>query len=162
MAESTTDDWPARLASADDADTVARLLHAFNVEFDTPSPGTDVLARRLAHLLRDDRTFAVLAGTPVVGVGLVTLRPNVWYDGPVALLDELYVAPELRSRGIGSAMLARLVQTCRERGVGLIEINVDEADVDAQRFYERHGFSGLGEVTGERAFYYEMELAPEG
>lgn len=161
MAESTTDDWPTRVASADDADTVAHLLHAFNVEFDTPSPGADVLARRLAYLLRDDRTFAILAGTPAVGVGLVTLRPNVWYEGAVALLDELYVTPELRSRGIGAAMVARLVQTCRERGVDLIEINVDEADVDAQRFYERHGFSGLGEVTGERAFYYEMELAPE-
>ena len=38
------------------------------------------------------------------------------------------------------------------------EINVDAGDVDAQRFYERHGFSGTDPDTGERAFYYSLEL----
>ena len=41
----------------------------------------------------------------------------------------------------------------------MVEINVDEADVDAQRFYERHGFSATEPDTGERAFYYFQELA---
>lgn len=152
------DPAPARLAAAADAAEVARLLHDFNVEFDTPSPGVGVLAHRLTHLLHDGSTFAILAGEPAVGVALVTLRPNVWYDGPVALLDELYVVPERRGQGIGSRIVSLLVDSCRERGVGLVEINVDEGDVDAQRFYERHGFSGLGPATGERALYYEREL----
>ena len=39
-----------------------------------------------------------------------------------------------------------------------IEINVDAGDVDAQRFYERQGFSGVDPDTGERAFYYSLEL----
>jgi hypothetical protein len=43
-------------------------------------------------------------------------------------------------------------------GVSAIEINVDAEDVDAQRFYERHGFSGTDPDTGERAFYYSLEL----
>ncbi len=149
-----------RLATAADADAdaVARLLHDFNVEFETPTPGVDVLAHRLVHLLGDGSTFAILAGEPSAAVAVVTLRPNVWYDGPVALLDELYVVPSLRGQGIGSRIVDLLVAECRARGVGLIEINVDEADVDAQRFYERHGFTGLGPETGERAFYYERSL----
>ena len=48
------------------------------------------------------------------------------------------------------------------RGVELIEINVDEGDVDAQRFYERHGFSATEPATGERAFYYARELTTDG
>lgn len=159
MADPAHTDWPARLASTDDAGTVARLLHDFNTEFDTPTPGPEWLTRRLQQLLAGDSTIALVAGEPAVGFALVTLRPNVWYEGQVALLDELYVVPALRSQGIGATLIELLVRTCRARGVELIEINVDEADVDAQRFYERHGFSGLGEVTGERAFYYEMELA---
>jgi len=152
-------DAPApRLATPSDADEVARLLHDFNVEFDTPSPGPSVLAPRLRELLAGDRTYAALAGTPSVAVALVTLRPNVWYTGPVALLDELYVRPDLRDRGIGSAVIELVLATARERGVQLVEINVDEGDVDTQRFYRHHGFSMIEPHTGERAFYFWQEL----
>lgn len=136
------------------------MLHDFNTEFDTPSPGPDVLAARLQQLLAGPGTFAILAGSPAVAVAMVTLRTNVWFEGAVALLDELYVVPELRGHGIGTTVVELLVASCRERGVDLIEINVDEADVDAQRFYERHGFSGVQPDTGERAFYYSQELTP--
>jgi GNAT superfamily N-acetyltransferase len=150
--------WNPRLATADDAGEVARLLHDFNTEYETPSPGVDTLATRLRALLGGDDTVAILAGTPAVGVALITLRPNVWYAGPVALLDELYVVPHLRSQGIGSAIVAQLLSTARARQVDLIEINVDEGDVDAQRFYERHGFSSTETGSTERAFYYFREL----
>ncbi len=153
------DSWGVRLATAADADEVARLLHDFNSEFATPSPGAAVLSARLRRLLAGDTTIAIVAGTPAVGLALVTLRPNVWYIGPVALLDELYVVPNLRGRGIGSAIMERLLAVARDWGVELVEINVDEGDVDAQRFYERHGFSAT-ETPGstERAFYYWREL----
>jgi GNAT superfamily N-acetyltransferase len=151
-----------RLATVDDAEEVARLLHDFNTEFDTPSPGAEVLAARLRVLLAGDETFAILAGSPAVAVALITLRPNVWYAGKVALLDELYVAPELRGRGIGSAIVEALLSISRARRVDLIEINVDEGDVDAQRFYQRHGFSATEPGTAERAFYFSQELRPVG
>jgi ribosomal protein S18 acetylase RimI-like enzyme len=150
--------YEPRIATVADADEVARLLHDFNTEFDTPSPGSAVLAERLRTLLAADSTFALLAGEPSVAVALVTVRPNVWYDGAVALLDELYVQPHLRGRGIGTTLIDLLLQLARERGFDLIEINVDESDRDAQRFYERHGFSGVDLDTGERAFYYAQEL----
>lgn len=151
--------WQPRLATVADAGEVARLLHDFNTEFDTPSPGVGPLTDRLGDLLAGDSTFAIVAGEPAVAVALVTLRPNVWYAGPVALLDEMYVAPDLRGNGIGSAVIELMLSTARQRGVELVEINVDEADVDAQRFYERHGFSPIQEDSGEHAFYFSQELA---
>lgn len=157
-------DLPAqpRLVPVEEAGEVARLLHQFNTEFDTPSPGVEVLTDRLRRLLVGDNTFAILAGRPAVGVALITLRPNVWYPGPVALLDELYVVPHLRSRGIGSAIIDLLVSTARSQGVSLIEINVDEGDVDARRFYERHGFSATEPGSDERALYYSQEMQSDG
>jgi GNAT superfamily N-acetyltransferase len=148
----------ARLATVHDAAAVARLLHDFNAEFDTPSPGVEVLTDRLRRLLDADRTFAVIAGEPTAGVALVTLRPNVWYDGKVAMLDELYVAPAHRNRGMGSALVRRLVDDAPARGIDAIEINVDEGDLDARRFYERHGFSPVDPDSGDRALYYALEL----
>jgi GNAT superfamily N-acetyltransferase len=151
-------DLEPRLAGPDDAETVAHLLHDFNTEFDTPTPGIAVLTRRLQSLLAGPSTIAYLAGEPAAGVALVTLRSNVWYDGPVALLDELYVAPDRRGHGLGAAMIHLLIADAKEKGVSAIEINVDAEDVDAQRFYERHGFNGVDPDTGERAFYYSLEL----
>lgn len=148
----------ARRATTDDADVVARLLHEFNTEFDSRTPGARALAGRLRGLLAAPETWALLVGDPPVGVALVTLRPNVWYDGPVALLDELYVVPSLRGQGLGAALIELLLSECAARGVSAIEINVDAPDVDAQRFYERHGFTGVDPETGDRAYYYSLEL----
>lgn len=146
----------ARLAEPSEVDAadVARLLHDFNTEFNTASPGPQVLAPRVRRLLAQGATYAVLAGTPPIGIALVTVRPNVWYDGPVALLDELYVAPDHRGQAVGTAMIDAVRAEARARHAELIEINVDEGDTDARRFYERHGFTSIEPDTGEGALYY--------
>jgi GNAT superfamily N-acetyltransferase len=146
------------MATSDDAAEIARLLHEFNLEYGWPSPGADVLTPRLRALLDGPATFAIVAGSPMEALALVTLRPNVWVDGSVATLDEMYVVPELRGQGIGSAVMDVLLGYAREHGIDLIEINVDEADADTQRFYERHGFSGIVEETGDRAFYFAQDV----
>lgn len=147
-----------RVAAVADASTVARLLDAFNREYDTPTPGPAVLAARLRRLLADGDLIAVLAGDPAAAVALLTLRSNVWYEGPVALLDELYVSPQLRGQGLGSALLAAAEAIARQRGGQLLEINVDGDDVDARRFYERHGYTNTSPGQDEPVFYYYREL----
>ena len=147
-----------RRAAVDDAAIVARLLDDFNTEYDTPTPGVAAIESRLRLLLVGDSTFALLAGDPPSAVALVTLRPNVWFTGPVALLDELYVARAQRGNGLGSALVSLLRTECRSRGVALIEVNVDEGDVGALRFYDRHGFLLVQPDTSERAFYLSLEL----
>ena len=151
--------WPVRLATVADADEVAHLLDDFNTEFDAPTPGVDVLAARLRVLLAGEATVVIVAGSPAVAVAVVTVRPNVWCAGGVALLDELYVVPSLRGNGIGAAMVAELLSLARHRAVDLVEINVDEGDVDARRFYERHGFTSTEPGSSERAIYYYLELS---
>jgi GNAT superfamily N-acetyltransferase len=141
-----------------DAVAVAGLLHEFNVEFGDPSPGVDVLARRLRRLLPTENTIAFLAGHPPVGLALLSLRANVWYDAPVALLDELYVEPSLRGRGIGSRLLQSCISLVRIRQIDLMETNVDGEDRDARRFYERHGFRCVQGHHTEPALYYSQEF----
>jgi GNAT superfamily N-acetyltransferase len=137
---------------------VAGLLHDFNREFGDPTPVPEVLARRLDGLLSGGSTLAMLAGEPIVGFALMTLRPNVWYDAPVALLDEMYVVPSLRGIGIGSSLLESCCALARGRGVELMEINVDGEDRDARRFYERHGFM-CHHGDHEPELYYSRELS---
>jgi len=152
------DQHATRSANVDDAHAIGHLLHDFNTEFGEPSPGAEVLEARLRMLLGGGRTLALVSGTPPIAVALVTLRPNVWYAGQVALLDELYVVPERRGQGIGSALITHLLSTALALSVDLIEINVDEGDVDAQRFYQRHGFTAVAPDSPERAFYYWQDI----
>lgn len=146
------------MARVADAEVVAALLHAFNEEYATVTPGLAVLSRRLVDLLAGPQTVALLAGEPAAGVALLALRPNVWFDGPVGLLDELYVVPELRDHGLGTGLLQAAERVVRERGGELLEINVDGDDVDARRFYERHGYTNNEPGDDQPLLYYFREL----
>lgn len=147
-----------RSATPADAGTVADLLDRFNSEFETATPGVAVLTARLERLLAGGSVLALISGSPAHAVALLTLRPNVWYDGPVALLDELYVAPERRGQGIGSALLAAAEAVVIQRGAEVLEINVDGEDTDARRFYERHGYANTEPGQDEPMLYYFREL----
>jgi GNAT superfamily N-acetyltransferase len=148
-----------RRANTEDAPEIARLLVDFNNEFDTPTPEPQVLAERLRRLMGESTTAAFLVGDPPVGLALLTARTNVWHDGPVALLDELYVAPAQRNEGLGAALLAAAEAWTSSIGGALLEIDVDGADSDARRFYERHGYSCVspGEPEPSLRYYRELE-----
>lgn len=156
------------VAGADDAATVAGLLHDFNTEYASPSPGVDTLTTRLPRLLAGDDMFALLAvaapsapppGAAVaIGCALVSLRPTVWAPGPVATLDELYVVPGRRDRGIGTALLAEVEAQTRRRGARTVEIIVDGDGGGAPRFYERHGYRNTEPGDTVRLLYYFREL----
>src|SRR4051794_3224821 len=126
-----------RVADAGDADAAAALLHAFNVEFATPTPEPDVLATRLRGMLRRDDVVLLLAGAPPVALALMTFRPVVWDAGPVALLDELYVRPDLRGRGIGGRRLRRAGGAPRAHGAATLEGHIDQGGTPPPRRYER-------------------------
>lgn len=151
-----------RLGAAGDAGAIAELLDRFNREFGVETPGPEILAVRLGRLLAGAETFALLADEPPVGVALLTLRPNVWLAGPVALLDELYVVPSERDRGIGTALLKEAEAQARRRGCELLEINVDGEDAGARRFYERHGYRDRDPGQPEAQLYYHRELGSLG
>jgi ribosomal protein S18 acetylase RimI-like enzyme len=151
------------VSSADDTTIAADLLDAFNLEFGAPTPGSATIAARLASLLGTQTTFALIVSPPrsgeIVGIALVTLRTNVWYEGLVGLLDELYVMPGHRNHGFGTSLLRAAEAELVARGGEVLEIGVDGEDVDAQRFYERHGYVDHDEWSDQPSKMYFRELS---
>ncbi|BDH57809.1 GNAT family N-acetyltransferase [Tsukamurella sp. PLM1] len=154
-----------QIVGSEHAATAARLQVDFNSEFDSPTPTVEVLQRRFAGLMDDPAAFVLFArdgdrpdAPDPTGYAVVTLRPTVYCEGPLAVLDELYVVPELRDQGIGTALLARVIEEVRARGGGEMHINVDEVDADARRFYERYGFYNVEPGTDYRMLCYIREL----
>jgi GNAT superfamily N-acetyltransferase len=147
-------------AAATHAEVVARLLFDFNTEFDSPGPGIELLAVRFARLLERDDVIVLLTGSDQnpTGFAFLTLRPTPYYDGPLGQLEELYVRPELRDQGRGTALLQTAIRLVREHDGGEIHINVDEVDADTRRFYERHGFVNIEPGADYRMLCYLREL----
>ena len=149
-----------RRATVEDAAVLGRLLWDFNTEFDSETDDADVLAARFARILALPGILAVLAEDDgeddgeAAGFALVSLRPAIWFDGPVSQLEELYVVPQLRDRGIGTQVLDLCRALARGLGSPEMHIGVDEVDADTRRFYERHGFRNIEEGTDYRMLYY--------
>jgi GNAT superfamily N-acetyltransferase len=67
-------------------------------------------------------------------------RPGIW-------LEDLFVRPALRGRGIGRALLARLAELAVARGCGRMEWAVLDWNEPAHEFYRRLGAAPTPEWT---------------
>jgi GNAT superfamily N-acetyltransferase len=148
-----------RRASAEDAGAVAQLLHDFNSEYEDFTPGVPVLAKRLGELLAASEIVVLLAGDPPLGFALFRLRPSLWAKAGDVYLEELYVVPEKRGEGIGSALLDTAIETARKMGANHFELTTGENDTEARALYKSRGFTNReGDPDGPRMLYYEIDL----
>jgi ribosomal protein S18 acetylase RimI-like enzyme len=95
--------------------------------------------------LKDPATFVVIAegGGRPIGYAFVTVGAPFasWDTGErLAQLETLSVLPDQRGKGIGLALLRSVREQLAEEGVESMSITTTTTNVDAQRFYERHGF----------------------
>jgi ribosomal protein S18 acetylase RimI-like enzyme len=148
-----------RRAGPEDAAAIARLLHDFNTEFDTPTPGVAALTERSRLLLEEGEMTVLLAGDGPDGISLIRFRPSVWTGGAEAYLQELYVVPALRGRGIGRTLLEATLATAREAGAGGVDLNTGTTDTAARALYESAGFTNReGGPDGPAMLFYEIEF----
>jgi len=154
-------DTTVRRATPGDAGAVARLFQDFQDEFDEPSPGLETAEGRYADLIRNRDMTVLLAGDGPDGFAQIRYRPWVYSAGPNAhaYLEELYVAPSLRGRGLGRALLEAAMRTAGDEGATHMELGTSEDDVAARSLYESAGFTNReGSPDGPMMLFYEREL----
>jgi GNAT superfamily N-acetyltransferase len=85
--------------------------------------------------------FALLARSDerALGFANVSVTPFAWTAGPILFLQDLYVAPEARGRGLGSSLLQAVYDEADALGAAQVFWMVDELDADLQAFYARQG-----------------------
>ncbi len=77
----------------------------------------------------------------VVGCLQLCVLPGLSSQGASrGLIEDVRVASQRRSRGIGEQLVQWAVGEARAKGCKLVELLTHNSRVDAQRFYERLGF----------------------
>jgi ribosomal protein S18 acetylase RimI-like enzyme len=148
-----------RRAGVEDAEAVGRLLHDFNSEYDDYTPGPEAMAKRMAELLESGEVLVLLGGGGPDGLAVLRFRPSLWSESLDCYLEELYVVPDLRGRGLGQALMDAAIATARDQGAGYMDLGTAETDTAARALYEKMGFSRTeGKPDGPVNYFYEREL----
>lgn len=81
-------------------------------------------------------------GGEVVGVLQLSFLPHLTYKGGWrAQIEGVRVAEQVRSRGVGQALLEAAIGRARDRGCHLVQLTTDRRRPRALQFYERLGFA---------------------
>jgi GNAT superfamily N-acetyltransferase len=105
-----------------------------------------------------DAVWIVVEDGHVAGsAALRTVSPGV------AELKRMYLAPALRGRGLGGALLGEALSWARGRGVRRVVLDTADGMSAAQRFYERAGFRRVGDrwEIGDNERRHEILYAVE-
>ncbi|HEY7089398.1 MAG TPA: GNAT family N-acetyltransferase [Tepidisphaeraceae bacterium] len=74
-----------------------------------------------------------------VGFALFFHNYSTFLARPGIYLEDLFVLPEFRGRGVGKALLRRVAEVARERNCGRLEWSVLDWNEPAIEFYKRLG-----------------------
>ena len=82
-------------------------------------------------------------GPSLAGLAYVAFTWTLEHGGRSAWLEELYVKPELRKKGIGRKLLVTVLARAASLGCEAIDLEVDRNHSQAENLYRREGFTRL-------------------
>jgi ribosomal protein S18 acetylase RimI-like enzyme len=131
-----------RIAKISDLAILIELVREFHKNEKLPFD-ENIDSDVLRHFLADKslgKAYLVQQEDEVLGYIILTLGYSLEYRGRDAFIDEFYIRPTHRGKGIGTQMLAFAEDACRELGVRSLHLEVDLENSDAQRLYDRVGY----------------------
>ena len=137
----------------DDVDAVVGLVHEL-ADYELAPQECTLTSERLAAALFADAPalfghVAEVDGT-VAGTALWFLNYSTWTGTHGVYLEDLYVRPSHRRRGLGRLLLGTLAAECVTRGFSRLEWSVLDWNRPALDFYASIGALGMDEWTVHR------------
>jgi GNAT superfamily N-acetyltransferase len=138
---------------------LAEALKLLEASLRDGEPVPEDFARRLGGAVErgDLEVLAARTERRIVGVALLAYRLSVSAAGLFASIEDLYVEPDARRRGVGRALLEAVGERCAARGVSYVEAQVE--DREAAAFYAASGYE---EEPGVRVFSRSYVLLDPG
>jgi ribosomal-protein-alanine N-acetyltransferase len=139
----TAADRPERMAisrmSTNDIPDVSRIERAsFTTVWPSDAFYNELSTNKLAHY------FVGRLDGRIVAYG------GIWVILEDSHITTVAVDPALRGRGLGEAMVLKLIDEGIERGAAWMTLEVRESNVSAQKLYRKYGFTT---VTTRKGYY---------
>jgi GNAT superfamily N-acetyltransferase len=133
------------LATRADREAVINRLLVQLHEHGIPIPWAELATAVDGVLDHSERGILFVARLQEIPVGVAYLS-FTWaleHGGKTAWLEELYVVPEQREKGIGRALLTTVCDHAAEQGCAAVDLEVDADHQRAAHLYAREGFAPL-------------------
>lgn len=85
------------------------------------------------------RVLVAVEASRVAGLLSYSLKPSLYHAGLSCMVEELVVAADIRSQGVGSALLSHVMKVAESEGWAEVSVGVMPDNLQAQAFYRRHG-----------------------
>jgi GNAT superfamily N-acetyltransferase len=129
-------------ATARDLDPLMQLVREFYAESGYSLPQGD--ARAAVERLISDPGLGRIWMIDVEGVRagylVLTLGWSIEYLGRDAFIDEIYLRPDFRGRGLGLQAMRFAEEEARVLGVRALHLEVERSNEAARRVYQERGF----------------------
>jgi ribosomal protein S18 acetylase RimI-like enzyme len=134
-----------REASPEDEAELLRMMRALaaqepgKIEFDAAA--AQVALRMLLAQPELGRTWLICDGPSAVGYVVLTLGFSFEFRGRDAFIDELYIAPAYRRKGLGRMAMEFAQKRAGELGVNALHLEVDHGNDAAMELYRGLGYA---------------------
>lgn len=137
-----------RRAEAAEAATLLELICAL-ADYEKLAPPDDAAQQRLVRDVfgekpRLDAYLAYLDGK-AAGYALILETYSSFLALPTLYLEDIFVRPEFRGKGVGGELFREMVAEAERRGCGRMEWVVLDWNTTAQEFYKRFGAGHLND-----------------
>ena len=146
-----------RLCQPDDARLLAPLIQALATEEGAEAPDLEALVAVITTMLQTGFSDFVIAeegseGGPVLGCIQINYRLSTWATASYAYVEDFYLKPAARGRGVGTKLLDYACQRAEGRGCEFIQLDVREGNKRAAKLYARYGFKVTGSMIWKKQF----------
>ena len=136
-----TRDVEVRQATVDDLDLIVPLFDSYRQFYRQPSD-TEQARRFLLDRFRHNQSVIFLAFAGDAAIGFTQLYPSFSSGAmsPIFILNDLFVVPEARKRGAGSALIDAAAEHGRRVGAVRLVLSTEVTNTTAQSLYEKIGW----------------------
>jgi len=145
--------FSVRHAAPEDVENAVALLRAQLLEhaIDTAEASLRDLVRVVAAEAQYGFIFLAVANEEAVGIAYAAAHLSAEHGGMSGWLEELYVVPLWRGRGVGSALLTHVIARAQQLRWKALELEVVEGHERTVPLYERHDFRRTARARFTRA-----------